>query len=132
MEVKDIAERMMRKGIDIPTISECLEIDPISLEDFRSTLDITIHQDDVVEAMNRLAWQAYERGLRILSEGTPNMQMALIRMMLSNMRGMMGQQSPKVMAELIAQFKDAIEMHDEDEVDYEEDATDDIDEDLPQ
>lgn len=129
MQVKDIAERMMRKGIDIPTISEVLDVDALDLEEFRSTLDIVINREDVVEAMNRLAWSAYEKGLRILNEGTPNSQMALIRMMLSNMRGMMGQQSPKVMAELIAQFKDTIEMHeevDEDDDDVAEDIGEDV------
>ena len=128
-QLRDIAEKLMRKGIDIPTISECLDIDPDPLHELRSTLNINVEQDDVVEAMNRLAWAAYEKGLRILHDGTPAMQMALIRMMLAQMRNLMGSQSPKQMAELIQQFKETIELH-EDDVD-EDDDTDDIAEDSP-
>lgn len=128
--LKDIAVKMMERGIDIPTIAEIVGTDQGTLQDIRSGLDITVKQDDVVEAMNRLAWAAYEKGLHILQEGTPAMQMRLIQMMLSQMRNLMGSQSPKQMAGLIQQFKDTIEMHEDDE-DDDPDATDDIEEDQP-
>lgn len=129
MEIRDIAEKMMQKGIDIPTISEILEVDVAELEELRTTIDLVIKRDDIAEALNRLTWFAFERCLRILNEGTPNMQMMLIRMLMSNARGMSGQQSPKVMADLIAQFKETIEMHEDDELDDDE-VAEDIDEDV--
>lgn len=128
--LRDIAIRLMRKGIDIPTVSEVLEIDPAVLQEMRTDLNIDIKTDDVVEAMNRLAWASYEKGMRILQEGTPAMQMALIRIMFSMMRNLAGSQSPKVMADLVSQFRDSIEVHDDDD-DYDDDATDDIEEDEP-
>lgn len=122
---------MMRKGIDVQTCSEILDLPTESLAQLRDSLNINIGQDDVVEALNRLAWRAYEEGIRIIAEGTPTMKMGLIRMMLSNMRGMMGSQSPKQMAELVDQFKSAIEMHTDDD-DGDDYVSDDVAEDTPE
>lgn len=113
MKLSDAAANLMRRGVDIPTISECLDLNPDDLEQLRLTLDITIVQDDVVEAMNRLAWRAYEEAINMLKSGTPAVRLNIIRMMLSSMRGLMGSQSPKEMAGLIADFKRAIEVADE-------------------
>lgn len=116
VNLSNIAERMLRHGIDAPTTADILDCELDSVYQLRETLNITVDRDDVVEAMNRLAWRSYEKGMEILENGTPNMRMALIRMMISSMRGLMGSQSPKVMAELVAEFRESIELgEDEDD-----------------
>lgn len=121
MTLSEIAERMMREGIDVPTVGKILDANLDDLYILRESLDINIEREDVVEAMNRLAWRSYEKGQEILETGTPAMRMAMIRMMISSMRGMMGSQSPRVMQELVNEFKATIELtDDEDEEDYDE------------
>lgn len=131
MTLSEIAERMLRNGIDAPTVAEILDCELDSIYELRESLDITIDRDDVVEAMNRLAWRAYEKGLEILAVGTPAMKMRLIQMMIGSMKGLMGSQSPKVMAELVSEFRESIEMGDEDEDDEESDDTE-VTDDEPQ
>lgn len=119
MNLADVAERMMRKGIDIPTISDILDAEEADLITLRDSLDITIEREDVLEAMNRLSWSAYEKAMIILETGNPTVRLALIRMLLMMMRPQMGKQSPREMAGLITEFRDAIELGDDEEDDDE-------------
>lgn len=128
--INDLAVKMMEKGIDIGTVGEILDVPVDELVELRDSLDIIIGRDDVTEALNRLAWDAYNEAKRLLKTGNPSVKLRLIAMMISNMRGMMGSQSPKQMQELVDQFKSAIEMH-EDDPEMDEDAAEDIPEDLP-
>lgn len=129
LTLADIAERMLLAKIDIPTISQILEIEISDLESLRSSLDIVIEREDAVESMTRLGYRAFEKGTEILENGSPAMKMAIIRMMLSMMRKDVGSTQPKEMAGLIAEFRSAIELGD-DEVDDELDP-DEVGEDEP-
>lgn len=128
--INDIAIRMMEKGIDIGTVGEILDVPVDELIDLRDSLDIVIGRDDVTEALNRLAWDAYNEAKHLLRTGNPSVKLRLIAMMISNMRGMMGSQSPKQMQELVDQFKATIEMH-EDDPEMDEEVPEDIGEDVP-
>lgn len=113
MNLTDIAVRMMHQRIDVPTIAACLDVDESALIDLRNTLDIGVDQDDIAEAMNRLAWRSIEKGMNILETGTPSMRMAFIRMMLMASRGMLTNRSPKELDSLVKQFREAVELHED-------------------
>lgn len=125
----DIVESLLRNRVAPDIIAEAVYWTIDDVLSLRVELDLPA-EDDMNEAMSRLAWKAYESAMEILMTGTASMRMTLIRMMLGSMRGLMNSQSPKEMAALIAQFRGMIEIDEEelDEVSPEEsDAT--VDED---
>lgn len=124
-----IIESLLRNRVAPDIIAEAIDCSIDDILSIRVALDLPA-EDDMNEAMSRLAWKAYESAMEILMTGTASMRMTLIRMMLGSMRGLMNSQSPKEMAALIAQFRGMIEIDPEelDEVSPEEsDAT--VDED---
>lgn len=116
----ELAQKMMERGIDIPTIAEILEVEESDLQTLRDELNINVDREDVISALNRLTHEAYLEAMRLLHEGSPSVRMALIRMLLMMIRPSMGKQNPKEMASLIEEFKASIEMADEQEDDEDE------------
>lgn len=117
MTLAEIAERMMLAKIDLLTISNILDVEIDDLEQLRSRLDIVIERTDAVESMSRLGFRAFEKAAIALEFGSPAQQMAIMRMMLSMMRKDVGSTQPKEMAGLIAEFREAIEVGDDEDDD---------------
>jgi len=137
MNLRELSIRLMRKGVDVQTLAECMDVPLIELETLRDEEHITVGFEDITEAMSRLAWSAYETAMEMLKYGTPAVKLNIIRMMLSSMRGLMGSQSPKELAALIAEFRQTIEFQGDDpdpdesdvDVDIDDDDDDDVDDD---
>lgn len=49
--------------------------------------------EQLAEAMRKLAWKAYEEGMMILEAGSPSERTALIRLILSRTMGLVGTES---------------------------------------
>ncbi|MGI0133618.1 MAG: hypothetical protein ACREBW_01500 [Candidatus Micrarchaeaceae archaeon] len=106
---ENILIKLLAAGVSVSTISNALDLDSDYIQSLSPRRSLYMAEsEELAEAMHKLAWRAYEEGMRILDEGTPAMRLRMVTSIQSASLRLLGSQDPHQFEELRSELRGLI------------------------